>query len=456
MAIGAVAAVIFIIIVVVYYYLPYSLLSFLSFANNANSEIVLLPPTDSKQTVMIGALLPLTGISSSLGESEEAALKIAFKDANEKFLKNHSGIRIGLVIEDTQTNPAVSLEELKHLTTKGIRIVIGPATSAELEVTQEYANSNGVLLLSPSSTAPSLSIPGNNVFRFVPDDTHQAQAISKLMWNDGIRVVLPFWRTDVYGNDLIKAVRQNFQQLGGRVIGGVGYTPNTGDFFASLNRINFIVWDQDLRSLSSKLNQAISIYGANKVAVYIVAFDEVVPIFIQTQSHPVLSTVKWYGSDGSALNNKLVKNTEAATFSVKTNFLNPIYGVENDNNGDFKHIVSQIKESIDRTPRSYASVAYDTLWVRHSAENDTKATNNINYLKNILVRIANSYNGVTGNTELDQNGDRKYGDYDFWAVTRNNNTNNDTHDAFTWKRVSKYMLVGVGNKKFTSEIMPTS
>ena len=321
MAIGAVAAVTFIIIVVVYYYLPYSLLSFLSFAHNANSEIVLLPPTDSKQTVMIGAILPLTGISSSLGESEEAALKIAFKDVNEKFLKNHSGIRIGLIIEDTQTNPAVSLEELKHLTTKGIRIVIGPATSAELEVTQEYANSKGVLLLSPSSTAPSLSILGNNVFRFVPDDTHQAQAVSKLMWNDGIRVVLPFWRTDVYGN----AVRQNFQQLGGRVIGGVGYTPNTGDFFASLNRINFIVWDQDLRSLSSKLNQAISIYGANKVAVYIVAFDEVVPIFIQTQSHPVLSTVKWYGSDGSALNNKLVKNTEAATFSVKTNFLNPIY-----------------------------------------------------------------------------------------------------------------------------------
>jgi hypothetical protein len=70
-AIGAVAAVTFIKIVVVYYYLPYSL------------------------------LLPLTGISSSLGESEEAALKIAFKNVNEKFLKNHSGIRIELIIEDT-------------------------------------------------------------------------------------------------------------------------------------------------------------------------------------------------------------------------------------------------------------------------------------------------------------------------------------------------------------------
>ena len=214
----------------------------------------------------------------------------------------------------------------------------------------------------------------------------------------------------------------------------------TGDFFASLNRINFIVWDQDLRSLSSKLNQAISIYGVNKVAVYIVAFDEVVPIFIQAQSHPVLSTVKWYGSDGSALNNKLVKNTESATFSVKTNFLNPIYGVENDNNGDFKHIVSQIKKVLTELLDLMLVLLMIHYGLAVLAENDTKATNNINYLKNTLVRIADSYNGVTGNTELNQNGDRKYGDYDFWAVARNNNTNNDTHDAFTWKRVSKYML----------------
>ncbi len=449
-------------------YLPYPLLlsSLLSFANNnANSETVLLPPPQGpapsagslqQQTVTIGALLPLTGISSSLGESEEAALKIAFKDINENFSKNHWNIRIGLIIEDTQTNPSVSLEKLKQLTAKGIKIVIGPATSAELQVTQNYANSNGVLLVSPSSTAPSLAISGNNVFRFVTDDTHQAQAITKLMWNDGIRVIVPFWRTDVYGNDLVTAVKQNFQQLGGSVVEGVGYTPHTGDFFASLNRINFIVWDQDLRSLSSKLNQAISTYGgdANKVAVYFVAFDEVVPIFIQAQSHSLLSEVKWYGSDGTALNNKLLKNEESAMFSVKTNFVNPIYGVNNDNNEKYKQVVSRIQENIGRTSRSYASVAYDALWVAALAENDTQATSNINYLKNTFVKIANSYNGITGITGLNQNGDRKYGDYDFWAVAKNNN-DISTHDAFTWKRVSKYMLVESGNKRFISEIIST-
>ena len=69
------------------------------------------------------------------------------------------------------------------------------------------------------------------------------------MWNDGIRVIIPFWRTDVYGNALVNATIKSFQQLGGKVIDGVGYVPHTGDFSASLNRINFVIWDQELKSV---------------------------------------------------------------------------------------------------------------------------------------------------------------------------------------------------------------
>ena len=56
-------------------------------------------------------------------------------------------------------------------------------------------------------------------------------------------------------------------------------------------------------------------------------------------------------------------------------------------------------------------------------------------MKNTFVKIANSYKGITGNTTLNQVGDRKYGDYDFWAV-RNSGS---THDSFIWKRVGKYI-----------------
>jgi len=70
------------------------------------------------------------------------------------------------------------IKGLKDLASKGIRIVIGPSTSAELEAIKDYANNNGSILLSPSSTAPLLAIPGDNIFRLVPDDTHQAEAIT--------------------------------------------------------------------------------------------------------------------------------------------------------------------------------------------------------------------------------------------------------------------------------------
>ena len=432
----SIAAIIVVAVAIGVYFSLYSASSFFLFSN-PTSEIILPAPARGlkQQTITIGALLPITGVSSSLGESEGAALKIAARDINEYLFKTHSNTGIELVIEDTQTNPSVSLEKLKQLAAKGIKVVIGPATSTDLNATQDYADKNGIVLISPSSTAASLSIKGNNVFRFVPDDTHQAQAISKLMRDDGIRVIIPFWRTDVYGNDLVNATKHSLQELGGKVADGVGYIPNTGDFAASLNRINFIVWDQDLKALDSKVKQAISQYGMDKVGVYSVAFDEIAPIFIQAQNHPTLSKVKWYGSDKESLNNKLIRNTEAAAFAIKTNFTTPIYAVENDNDERLKHIEGQIHEQIERTPRSYASVAYDTLWVAALAENATKATHDINYLKNTIVKIADSYKGITGNTSLNQFGDRKYGDYDFWAV-RNNESN---HDSFVWKRVGKYV-----------------
>ena len=140
---------------------------------------------------------------------------MALRDVNTNFSKSKSSLRYELVVQDTESDPTVSLEKLRLLAKEGIRIVIGPATSAELKATKDFADKNGLILISPSSTAPSLAKEGDNVFRFVPDDSHQAKAISKIMWDQGIRVVVPFWRNDVYGSELMRAVRANFQAMGG-------------------------------------------------------------------------------------------------------------------------------------------------------------------------------------------------------------------------------------------------
>ena len=156
---------------------------------NANIEII-PASASSKHTIILGALLSLSGASATLGESEDAGLKVALRDVNESFKKTHTNLGVGLIIEDTHTNPAFGIKELKDLASKGIRIVIGPSTSAELEAIKDYANNNGIILLSPSSTAPLLATSGDNIFRLVPDDTHQAEAIATQMRKDGIRVVI--------------------------------------------------------------------------------------------------------------------------------------------------------------------------------------------------------------------------------------------------------------------------
>jgi len=130
-----------------------------------------------------------------------------------------------------------------------------------------------------------------------------------------------------------------------------------------------------------KISQAVNQYGADKVGVYLVAFDEVVPIFIEAQNQPGLSMVKWYGSDGSALNDKLVRNVEAAVFAAKTDFVNPIYGVDNTNSNKFRFVDNRIQKAIARVPRSYAEVAYDAFWVAALTEYVSAGTNDINSLK---------------------------------------------------------------------------
>jgi branched-chain amino acid transport system substrate-binding protein len=394
-------------------------------------------PAEGENTILIGALLSLTGTFSSLGESTEASLRLAVDDVNNHLAKSGSSSRVGLIIEDTKTDPNIAREKLKDLASKGIRIVIGPSTGASVAAVKEYADENGILIVSSSSTAASLAIPNDNVFRFVPDDTHQAEALAKQMWDEGTRVVIPIWRTDVFGNNHQSSLKEKFEILGGKVLDGIGYDPPIGDFAASLHRINFIVWEQELSSLTSKVNDAVSQYGVDKVGVYIVAYDEIVPIMIQANRHQELQSVRWYGSDGSAQLEGLIKNVEAAEFAVKTNFLNPIYRVEASDS--FKELEERIVEEIGRVPRSYAEVAYDEFWVAALTLNNYTGTeqDDITSLREAFINTANLYTGVTGRTELNDAGDRKYAPYDFWAVQPAHNKGTNT-GSFEWTNVAAY------------------
>jgi branched-chain amino acid transport system substrate-binding protein len=156
---------------------------------------------------------------------------------------------------------------------------------------------------------------------------------------------------------------------------------------------------------------------------------------IQANRHQDLQSVRWYGSDGSAQNEGLIKNIEAAEFAVKTNFLNPIYSVNASDS--FKKLEERIVEEIDEVPRSYAQVAYDEFWVAALTLNNYTGTqqDDIGSLRQAFINTTNFYIGVTGRTELNDAGDRINGSYDFWAI-RPLSKDVNNKGSFEWTHVA--------------------
>ena len=374
-------------------------------------------PVPGTREIKIGVLLPLSGGLASGGEDAQAALEIAAEDINDYLSEVDSNARVTLVIEDTQTSPAVALDKLDSLAQNGVKLVIGPDSSAEVQAIEAYADENGILVLSHASTAVSIAITDDNIFRFVPDDAQLAEAIAVLLWEDGIRAVVPIWRGDVWGEDLLQATKDKFEKLGGAVIDGISYDPTAGSF------------GTELETLDSNVGEAIDKYGAGAVAVYLLSYEEIIQILAQAQDYANLPKVKWYGG-GSQSNGAIVADAQAAQFAAATSFLNPVYA----DKGSL--VKKQIEDKIERTPEPFALVAYDVLWVATRACL-MAGTGDIGVLKKALMHEAEQYYGATGWTVLNGAGDRKFGDYDFFVVVEDNGT-------FQWERIAGYEAVPDG------------
>jgi branched-chain amino acid transport system substrate-binding protein len=383
----------------------------------------------SKNDFVVGAILPYTGSFSSIGKSVKVALEKAEYDVNKHFEGMNSSSHFNLLMANSKSSPDDSLEAIKQLHSFGAKIIVGPAFGATVNATKEYADANNITLISYSSTSPLLSIEGDNLFRVVPDDTYQGKIVAERMIKDGIKVIVPIWRGGIYGNELYKSTKSNFEQLGGEVEEGINYKPNTGKFATSLHRINFLMWNQPLEKLNAIVSDAVKKYGANSVGVYIISFDEITPILIQSTLYENLGKVRWYGSDKIAQNHQITKNVDSALFAMKTNLSNPLFSIDSESRNlhDLKEVLE--KQLHEVSSITYSALAYDSYWLaalsldknytifNSSNENFTKP------FEEIIRETAESFDeGISGKVKLNKAGDRIGGNYDFWIVAKDNDT----------------------------------
>jgi branched-chain amino acid transport system substrate-binding protein len=269
-------------------------------------------PLPQEDILAIGALLPIHGESSNYGISAQIALQIAEADINKLFSSFGRTIRVRVVAKDTQTDPDITLKALKALQSQGIRIMIGPEQSQSLAKVREYADQNGIILISCASTAPSLAIRNDTTFRLVPDDATLAHLLAFLMQRDGIKTLIPLARRDLWADGMLSATQREFEGEDRIMQEAIRYDPQTTNFSSQLNL------------LRSEVESATKGNGTDYVAVYVSAFDEIVTILSQAAGDPVLTSVKWYGND--LTNAEISQNKTAAEFALSVHFLSPVIG----------------------------------------------------------------------------------------------------------------------------------
>ncbi|MXX21492.1 MAG: ABC transporter substrate-binding protein [Cenarchaeum sp. SB0661_bin_35] len=366
-----------------------------------DDDMMMVTDSPLEGTITIGALITLTGEAASFGNDMRAATELAIEDFNDYLESYGATWRLGVTVEDSATNPVIALEKVQAMHSQGVELVVGPFTSANVQNIKGYADANGLLVMSPSSTTPALAIPGDNVYRMVPDDSNQGKAIGKLFERDGLEAMVPIWRGEIYGDGLQTAAAKSFESRGGFVHDGVRYTPDAPEL------------SLEVSALADAVQEMVDKYGADKVGVFMISFDEFLLIVQSASQHEILTQVKWYGAESVAEHESFISDGIAAEFAEQVDItsLQILIGL-----GErYDSVKAELTERLGMAPNSFAYPTYDSVWVIGKSIMKTGSTN-VDDIMEVLPEIAAAHDGTVASNELNEAGDLALANYQIWKI----------------------------------------
>jgi branched-chain amino acid transport system substrate-binding protein len=394
------------------------------------------PPLYTDREVKIGALLPLKGDNATMGLEIQKSLDMAAIDLNHYIKRNFTeNSSIEIIIADTTSDPQVALEKIQQLHSQGVELFVGPLKSSELSAVASYANDNGLILISPSSTSLDLAID-DNLFRFALDNGKLANALAVYLIDEGIEFVQTVYRDDNYGAGFYTIFKDKFEALGGICGEGISYNVNTTDF------------NETVGLLTDGISSA-STSGTEKLAVLAIALDEAVGLFNAIPEDSALRDVRWFGGDGLAKNSSIASDTTAYGFALETNFTAFSPGTASQDLFSLfeKSWRKVLEDFIGSKPTAYDYMAYDAAWflTMISVKEDYSPTDTSR--KEILSGLVDHMMAPFQFYTFNQSGDASYGYTDFYKLV-------DKTSGPYWDMTAKYSYQFNGEELFNFDSDP--
>lgn len=164
----------------------------------------------SDRTIKVGVLQPTTGDLASVGQPIQQGALLPARQLSDSNL----GFTIDTQTEDTQTDPQAGISAAQSLVNGGYPSITGAASSeTTIQVAQEVAIPNQVVMVSPASTSPDITELDDNgfVYRTPPSDALQGQVLSQVAKNRAnASTVSVMYVNNSYGQALANSFVQAF------------------------------------------------------------------------------------------------------------------------------------------------------------------------------------------------------------------------------------------------------
>ncbi len=324
----------------------------------------------------IGVMLALTGDAATYGLPEQKVIKIAVDEINSKGGIN--GKKLIAVYEDGKCNPKDgNAAAQKLINVDKVKVIIGGSCSGETLGAAPIAESNKVLIISPSSTSPDITNAGDFIFRVAPSDAKAGIVASDYAYNSlKARKAALITELADYPQGLRRVFKENFINFGGKIVADETYNPEDTDF----------------------RTQATKVKSSNPDIVYIVPQAPPKGILL-------LKQMKETGINKQILTAEVLIGRDV----IKENTLlaDGLIGVEqkfDDNNPKATALFAKYRQQTKQEPPfpTYMAGAYDIVYLM--ADGIRKHGYNGENLRNYLYSVKN-YQGAIGNLTLDTYGD---------------------------------------------------
>lgn len=325
--------------------------------------------------VRVAAVVSTTGAASAYGENVARGIEVARRELDAE--AGWFGRRFVVLLDDDQTLPSRGAEVLRErIDRDGVRLAIGAVTSPVSLALAETCEARGVVLLSPSASAPELSEAGAFVFRVAPSDTLEGNSMAEFARDLGLSRVAVVSVAGAFGDGLRASFVRRFEGPRRRVVAAISFVEAEPDVLDTMAR---------------------EILATNPDGIYLGAYE--------TDAAAIARRLREAGYRGVMLGNSALGApfAERAGPAAEGTVI-PKHVFDPDSpEAATRSFVEGYREIFGETPGQEAAQGYDAMRVLARAVHDAGSA------EPDAVRLAlaaiRDYTGATGRIAFDANGD---------------------------------------------------